>query len=182
MKDITLKKAAVILAVAVIALLAIVGITRNNSGGKPAEETAAKTESASPAEDEAEPAVSDPATASVPEDKGAPKDAENAANPEKAEETGTAKEDTDQSQSASGKENKGNKGNSSGTSTEGKDDAASESVGADSGAVESEGNGVPILELDTVEAEEGQAQDTSGSEPAQTPQDEENETSMMTEF
>lgn len=165
MKDITLKKAAVILAVAVIAVLAIMGITRNNSSGKPAEETAAKTESVSPAANEAEPAVSDPATASVPEDKDASTDAENAAKPE---ETGTAKEDADQSQSAPGKDNKGN---SSGTSTEGKEAAASES----------EGNGMPILGLDTVKAEAGraaQSQDTSGDEQ----QDTENETSMMTDF
>ncbi len=89
-------------------------------------------------------------------------------------ENGTAKEDADQSQSASGEGNK---------ETEGKDAAASESEGADSGAVVSEDIGMPILELDTVEAEEGQAQDTSGDEePAQTQQDEENETSMMTDF
>lgn len=68
-------------------------------------------------------------------------------------ENGTAKEDADQSQSASGEGNK---------ETEGKDAAASESEGADSGAVVSEDIGMPILELDTVEAEGRPAHIRSG--------------------
>ena len=163
----------------VIAALAVMGISRNNSGGKPAEETAAKTESVSPEVNEAEPAaVSEPATASVPEDK---KDQEAPENTETPEETGTAKEDGNQSQSTSGKGNIGNKGNSSGTATEGKEAAASESEGSDVGAAASEGSGLPILELDSVKADAGQTvqnQDQSGDEP----QEQENETSMMRDF
>lgn len=182
MNDISLKKAAMFLAAAVIAVLVIMGISRNNSGGTPSGETAAKTESVQPAANEAEPAASEPAAASVPEDKKDPEAAKETENPE---ETGTATEDADQSQSASGKENKGNKGNSSGNSSgtpdEGEGAVVSGSESAEAGTVSSEVNGIPVLELDAVKAGAGQAvqtPDTSGDEQQQV----DNEASMMTDF
>ena len=161
------KKAAVIIAVLVVIVLAVIGVTRSNSGSKPGEDTAATTESVSPTGNQA-----DQTAASDPDD---------TQEPETVSETGDGSVNTSQAETEGdhGDETEPESGNKPA------DVSKPESGGqADIETVPADGE-MPIHELETVEMEPGDTPDSGSEQTVNEPQStegEENETSMMTDF